>query len=69
MVHSVDHSPAKGYDGGGGGTFPKKQPAMEVETLSSEKAMLLLRIEAVSRMLDEYKATIDLAEFPGVGDL
>ncbi|KAL6552494.1 hypothetical protein OROHE_007858 [Orobanche hederae] len=41
------------------------QKQAQVETLSSENAMLLLRIEAVSRMLNEYKATIDLAEFSG----
>ncbi|KAL6545530.1 hypothetical protein OROGR_009404 [Orobanche gracilis] len=41
------------------------QKQAQVETLSSENAMLLLRIEAVSRMLDEYKATIDSAEFSG----
>ncbi|GFP86237.1 golgin candidate 2 [Phtheirospermum japonicum] len=41
------------------------QKQAQVETLSSEKAMLLLRIEAASRMLDEYKPMIDSAEFPG----
>ncbi|KAL3640730.1 hypothetical protein CASFOL_015698 [Castilleja foliolosa] len=41
------------------------QKQAQVETLSSEKAMLLLRIEAASRMLDEYKPMIDSADFPG----
>ncbi|GER32408.1 Golgin candidate [Striga asiatica] len=40
------------------------QKQAQVETLSSEKAMLLLRIEAVSRMLDEHKLGIDSTEFP-----
>ncbi|KAK6127638.1 hypothetical protein DH2020_038617 [Rehmannia glutinosa] len=40
------------------------QKQAQVETLSSEKAMLLLRIEAVSRLLDEYEP-IDSADFPG----
>ncbi|KAK6127622.1 hypothetical protein DH2020_038639 [Rehmannia glutinosa] len=41
------------------------QKQAQVETLSSEKAMLLLRIEAVSRLLDEYEPMIDSADFPG----
>ncbi|KAK6153979.1 hypothetical protein DH2020_013618 [Rehmannia glutinosa] len=40
------------------------QKQAQVETLSSEKAMLLLRIEAVSRLLDEYEPMIDSADFP-----
>ncbi|KAI3463716.1 hypothetical protein Pfo_020379 [Paulownia fortunei] len=40
------------------------QKQAQVETLSSEKAMVLLRIEAVSRLLDEYESMIDSADFP-----
>ncbi|KAL3639398.1 hypothetical protein CASFOL_017305 [Castilleja foliolosa] len=41
------------------------QKQSQVETLSSEKAMLLLRIEAASRILDDYKPMVDSADFPG----
>ncbi|XP_022849844.1 golgin candidate 2-like [Olea europaea var. sylvestris] len=36
-----------------------------VEALSSKKAMLLFRIKAVSRLLDENKLIVELADFPG----
>ncbi|KAL7114637.1 hypothetical protein ACP275_04G133700 [Erythranthe tilingii] len=39
------------------------QKQAQVETLSSEKAMLLLRMEAISRLLDENKSMIDSADF------
>ncbi|KAL2482333.1 golgin candidate 2 [Forsythia ovata] len=41
------------------------QKQAQVEALSSEKAMLLFRIEAVSRLLDENKSIMDSADFPG----
>ncbi|KAG8388026.1 hypothetical protein BUALT_Bualt02G0082400 [Buddleja alternifolia] len=41
------------------------QKQAQVETLSSEKAMLLLRIEAVSRLVDENKSMIGSSDFPG----
>ncbi|CAA2957388.1 golgin candidate 2 [Olea europaea subsp. europaea] len=41
------------------------QKQAQVEALSSEKAMLLFRIEAVSRFLDENKSIMDSADFPG----
>ncbi|CAI9787206.1 unnamed protein product [Fraxinus pennsylvanica] len=40
------------------------QKQAQVEALSSEKAMLLFRIEAVSRLLDENKSIMELADFP-----
>ncbi|GAB2209567.1 hypothetical protein Droror1_Dr00026786 [Drosera rotundifolia] len=41
------------------------QKQSQVEALSSEKAMLLFRIEAVSTLLDEYKSQMTMAEFSG----
>ncbi|KAL0464159.1 UNVERIFIED_CONTAM: Golgin candidate 2 [Sesamum latifolium] len=41
------------------------QKQAQVEALTSEKALLLLRIEGVSRLLDENRSIIDSADFPG----
>ncbi|KAL3818620.1 hypothetical protein ACJIZ3_004525 [Penstemon smallii] len=41
------------------------QKQAQVETLSSEKATLHFRIEAVSRLLDENKSTTNSADFTG----
>ncbi|KAL0380156.1 UNVERIFIED_CONTAM: Golgin candidate 2 [Sesamum angustifolium] len=41
------------------------QKQAQVEVLTSEKALLLLRIEGVSRLLDENRSIIDSADFPG----
>ncbi|XP_043702856.1 golgin candidate 2-like isoform X1 [Telopea speciosissima] len=41
------------------------QKQAQVESLSSEKAMLLFRIETVSRMLDENKSAMPLADLAG----
>ncbi|KAL3512183.1 hypothetical protein ACH5RR_024900 [Cinchona calisaya] len=48
------------------------QKQAQVEALSSEKAMLLFKIEAVSRSLDEKKSMLDSADLPSTssrGDL
>ncbi|KAK4414198.1 Golgin candidate 2 [Sesamum alatum] len=41
------------------------QKQAQVEALTSEKALLLLKIEGVSRLLDENRSIIDSADFPG----